>query len=986
MPTVPHVSATSLSRRPLGLGRKASAPARDAGRAVCAAQPTSTASSGLGLFPSQQQARVQLPAVVLQVDASQVLADPGTIDAIGQALQGGCNMVVLSDSASNAAAMYDAALRVQEVIRGRAQLLLVDRTDIALAISAQGVLLTDQGVPTVVARRMLTAVGLVGRIVADDKGAVAAAADGANLVIVQTPSGAVPSPAVLTAAKRGQRSGNAIAVVAGVREAGAKGLEAALGADIDGVAVTLEALPAAARACFDLPQDASATDFAQAILTRLNVKAATAGAAAADKPAAKPAEAAKPKSSSAAASAAPATAPAKAPSKPPSKAPAESPSLPTPLSSRPLRRLMDPDREALLAEEKAALGEVLGFLEETLPGVAELGLLRDALKALDEPFLVAVVGEFNSGKSSVINALLGRRYLAEGILPTTNEISILKYDATAPQDADPKELRLEQQADGLYVRYLPAKLLQDLHIVDTPGTNVILERQQRLTEEYVPRADLVLFVMSADRPFSESEVRFLEYIRQWQKKVVFVVNKADILADRGEIEAVKDFVADNARRILKLDTPSVIAVSSRAALRAKLTASGLNITASLDADLPPRTWPVPPPPGTAGTTSLDPEALEAALPSLPDWGASNFSELERQVSNVLVGGKGAGGGEGVRLKLQTPLFVADALLGAAGRQLAADLAAARAELEGVQLVGRQLGRFRAEMDKDAAAQRAALQQPLTEVLGRAELFVDNTIQLSNAPLLLSIATGGKEFPFRAQFEKEVIANGFDSLAGAVAEHSSWLTANCDSQRAYYAAFAASRAEAAGVKAPALPAPSVALSSSGDARADSGSDASTSAPSSAAAKAVAEFNVRAVSTLIDTELQAAMAGTAGTAVGAPLAGLFLMQVVGNTLEDIALGLMAGGVSYVSVLNLPLRRADLKGKISRVATNFINDVQSKMEAEVGSAVAGVVGDVQALMAPLEQAYAGEVARLEARERDLAELNGRLQELQRKTANLE
>lgn len=50
--------------------------------------------------------------------------------------------------------------------------------------------------------------------------------------------------------------------------------------------------------------------------------------------------------------------------------------------------------------------------------------------------------------------------------------------------------------------------------MDTPGTNVILERQQRLTEEYVPRADLVVFVMSADRPFSESEVSR----RQWGDK------------------------------------------------------------------------------------------------------------------------------------------------------------------------------------------------------------------------------------------------------------------------------------------------------------------------------------------------------------------------------------------------------------------------------------------------------------------------------------
>lgn len=52
-------------------------------------------------------------------------------------------------------------------------------------------------------------------------------------------------------------------------------------------------------------------------------------------------------------------------------------------------------------------------------------------------------------------------------------------------------------------------LSDQMIIVDTPGTNVILQRQQRLTEEFVPRADLILFVMSADRPLTESEVRFV---------------------------------------------------------------------------------------------------------------------------------------------------------------------------------------------------------------------------------------------------------------------------------------------------------------------------------------------------------------------------------------------------------------------------------------------------------------------------------------------
>lgn len=51
-----------------------------------------------------------------------------------------------------------------------------------------------------------------------------------------------------------------------------------------------------------------------------------------------------------------------------------------------------------------------------------------------------------------------------------------------------------------------------MNIVDTPGTNVILQRQQRLTEEFVPRADLLLFVISADRPLTYSEVRLLPLV------------------------------------------------------------------------------------------------------------------------------------------------------------------------------------------------------------------------------------------------------------------------------------------------------------------------------------------------------------------------------------------------------------------------------------------------------------------------------------------
>jgi len=73
------------------------------------------------------------------------------------------------------------------------------------------------------------------------------------------------------------------------------------------------------------------------------------------------------------------------------------------------------------------MADVLAFLDAALPEMEEARLLRDAVAALDDAFLVVVVGEFNSGKSSVINALLGERFLEEGILPTTNEISVLRH-------------------------------------------------------------------------------------------------------------------------------------------------------------------------------------------------------------------------------------------------------------------------------------------------------------------------------------------------------------------------------------------------------------------------------------------------------------------------------------------------------------------------------------------------------------------------------
>ena len=80
--------------------------------------------------------------------------------------------------------------------------------------------------------------------------------------------------------------------------------------------------------------------------------------------------------------------------------------------------------------------------------------------------------------------------------------------------------------------------------------------------------------LAADRPFTESETQFLRYIRQWGKKVVFVVNKVDILSNDREVQEVTRFVGDSATRLLGVERTQVLPVSARAALEAKLAVGG----------------------------------------------------------------------------------------------------------------------------------------------------------------------------------------------------------------------------------------------------------------------------------------------------------------------------------------------------------------------------------------------------------------------------
>ena len=209
------------------------------------------------------------------------------------------------------------------------------------------------------------------------------------------------------------------------------------------------------------------------------------------------------------------------------------------------------------------LTELLSCVSSANTPPEQIEMLKETLQALEDSFLVVVVGEFNAGKSSFINALLNTDKLAEGVTPTTAQINLIRYGET--ESITPIENW------GQMIR-LPMDLLESVSFVDTPGTNAVIQEHEVLTRWFLPRADMVIFLSSADRPFSESENRFLQSIRDWGKKTVLILNKIDLLETQEERDQVINFVRSSAEKALKVDIP-VIPVSCRLAKKARAAMS-----------------------------------------------------------------------------------------------------------------------------------------------------------------------------------------------------------------------------------------------------------------------------------------------------------------------------------------------------------------------------------------------------------------------------
>jgi small GTP-binding protein len=172
----------------------------------------------------------------------------------------------------------------------------------------------------------------------------------------------------------------------------------------------------------------------------------------------------------------------------------------------------------------------------------EAGRLVDVF---DRPLLVTVMGEFNSGKSTFVNALIGEEVAPMGITPTTATINVLKYGAerkgrvvylddsareVAWQEV-PKLLRGLDAAEAKRIRVVevlyPLETLQRVNVVDTPGLNSIHPEHEETARKFIAEADAVLWLFSVDQAAKATEGEALGKIHSAGKKILGVLNKID---------------------------------------------------------------------------------------------------------------------------------------------------------------------------------------------------------------------------------------------------------------------------------------------------------------------------------------------------------------------------------------------------------------------------------------------------------------------------
>ena len=252
------------------------------------------------------------------------------------------------------------------------------------------------------------------------------------------------------------------------------------------------------------------------------------------------------------------------------------------------------DRQKLVAWAEAGLRQ----LQPERHKVQIETIQQEIARLKEGQFVVAVMGKAKRGKSTLLNALLGRRddLLAPiDKLPASSaitrfrwapreEITVLLRDghkesipASQVRDYVTEEGNPENRK-SVDVVEIAAPFLdfdRDLVLMDTPGAGSLHEHHDAILQGIIPQADAVIFLVTARMPLDQDEVELLGRMKAADvRRVFFAVNKVDEVANQKDLD---DALAHNRSLLSQLGVSvgEIFPISARQAFQGNLAGSGL---------------------------------------------------------------------------------------------------------------------------------------------------------------------------------------------------------------------------------------------------------------------------------------------------------------------------------------------------------------------------------------------------------------------------
>lgn len=550
---------------------------------------------------------------------------------------------------------------------------------------------------------------------------------------------------------------------------------------------------------------------------------------------------------------------------------------------------------------------------------ADLDRLASLVNEMDELFLLVIVGEYNSGKSTFINALLGDEVFAMGDLPTTRAISILRYGDHGPP---------ETIAENTQLYHYPLEVLRDLDIVDTPGTNSIERMEEEITREFVPRADLVLFVTSLLQPLTASELDFLNHIRQWGKKVVFVVNGVDRRNSDEQLDRVREYLTREVTTRLGGNGPTLYFISALQALKARLAER----RGSTDSP----GMPIPDP--------------RNEYPALERYVLETLRETER-----------------VRLKLLSPLGVLRHLLQTNLASLDTRLRVVEEDSRILQSIRDQLNEYSSEMRSDSERYLIEMRNVLYELERRGRSWFERTIRIGNANFLRN------KDAVENRFRSEVVTDSPQQIEGVVHRMVDWTVQR--NLRLWHSVFAELDAHTERLRE------SGALAPHGDTTFQYNREELFMRLREPVEKRLGEFNAEQEAREIVDAVKGAVAQTFGVNVFAIGLGALFVTVFTTAALDVTGVLTATVFAIAGWLIIPARRKHLISDFETKISKLDDDLAALLKSKFAEQLSRYEQQLLEVIAPYERFLATERTRLESGLSELRSAENEVSAIERK-----